>query len=1536
MFYDDLKNAGFSLHNLVHDEDVLFYMSAARTLVKLHTEHYKGLSADHAFNVYKSVVKDAIEKNMIHFLIPKYLADKSYGPELHQIDRFFHAIRDVFPEHAQLIDAHLDSFKRLLENPNDYASIPYSHYYFSKINGADKKIDDLEFTAKLLSIPQTMHHLYNVLNMHISIEPSMFSDSYEPTFLTQTGERIKEGRDPEFDSHVLGLLFLANHKIEKFFNNENQFSDVAKLIWQTFSRTKNINTAINNKNFVSFQNWNEKLKLAHHLRAWCPVSIIGRFLKYSDLNPLPLTQEQLGTLKQINPNYHFDNIDNNSSTYIVNIFDREKNKILNIVKSFDNKKFPDNGTCYELLHLPREEVEQVINPVFLTGVLDSSSSSSYLEDMHHSWVLNPPESFLNTQFFQDLRKHEKFGCCLSRCLSAVKSLFINSGIAGEDLEDVQGCSWAYSHNNTLISVRSVMGDMVDSNPSSCLVIPNTLYIKNQQSLFFSPFLDTRTWSHIQMHYVPHDAVQTNFEKFKTTLAIQLDEKNVKNYKDQIVIKSVFFAITNNNLLQEFFKPVVQAIRASGATGELLPDYYSHRSLKNKEDYEFALKNSDIVPAKMLKVIPPDMPITKDLVTTLKKLSTRKMNLLADNPSLVESDVLKALPVQTKKDILRCNVIDANVVKELNLLPVLASIKTSAAAKKTLQYLDEEELQPYGLEYLSKVTSFRVGTEKLRQLRDFVESQGNSVTPKQAIAAGFDTSLFPKKQINFQSSNKRLTPEQIDELDKMKAFSAEDVQAKINAIPQHRTIISFSKWTGVQRHNNQSSFVTQINIDPTKEQKIKDAGLQDLWTRFTDAVSHAHPVIPNKTLGWIRWTGNTNGVHIDEIQSDIGQNFGRQIAATAAPNQQEEARRRAEEKFPPEQMQKLYDIVFDGKSHQEFLHSAFMESLRKQKKPNQKMKDFVPKETKVHMWSIIPRAKLSGMDTDKKLPLHMQETYVNLPPKEGYTEGEYGELPTQNNEKRAKQKTWKTILRKSFRKNKITLAKGVRHEALKKDLQQYRATGEMGTAYVPQKDEPSFLAANMIYSHNKMQLHPYTPSHPHMKVASSAQGGRDINHDAIHWHQQAQLSPKANIHHGKIMLIGQNGKPQTFDVHAYSRNDHVHNHEFTLHPAKREWMHSAIAGEMASRSLVPQAHLLHDGITHYLLTQHPKEIGPVSESMPLLAQQGDIAEHWVLDHITGTPPRKPEEFFVGSTQYNQGALQMHSRHNSFAFTYSVQNPMRPEGWEAISNLPVPQHLLKKWATIDGDQMVNTIPESEHYRRPNVFSHATLKDRMKERVQQLKSFADNALRPNQPLVTYGDLANALENFRLHESVKQKKNLEVLPPTIHEPSPSHVEAAIHPADLPKATKDIAEAMGGSALMGQQPKAMIGGAHGTASLEAAATQGDVAIHMGIDALMGRPLRAPSNFYFSQTGSMHGKQTPVLPSGSWQSIAHMPVPQSVLQHWLVADEEKILSHFDNSFDKSRIQKRLIALKFIANSGLGKQKLLYGDLIRQLSKIGVQ
>ena len=284
---------------------------------------------------------------------------------------------------------------------------------------------------------------------------------------------------------------------------------------------------------------------------------------------------------------------------------------------------------------------------------------------------------------------------------------------------------------------------------------------------------------------------------------------------------------------------------------------------------------------------------------------------------------------------------------------------------------------------SEGVDVKFGTNKLRQLRDLIEEKGGSVHKK-------DIPNMPKELGKLLDSKGNLTSAKL--------------QQHIDSVPSTKYNVSSSSWKGAQRHSEEPSSVFQLNLTNDHIKQMKDSGVYKTFKKLNEVSEEsAHPVTPS-TIGWVRFTGNKKGGYqIDEVQSDFGSEIHSVAAAQAqdAGHSPEDAAADMERQYPKAHLDKIKQIVFNGKHPSEVLHEAFHQHLRN--------RDVHGAPIAVH--HVKTKMPLAGQDTDKPAPAHMQVGYKQIPEKMGMKPAKYGALPTQKNPKLQGEEQYQDVVRK---------------------------------------------------------------------------------------------------------------------------------------------------------------------------------------------------------------------------------------------------------------------------------------------------------------------------------------------------------------------------------------------------------------------------------------------------------------------------------------------------------------------------------------------
>ncbi len=248
------------------------------------------------------------------------------------------------------------------------------------------------------------------------------------------------------------------------------------------------------------------------------------------------------------------------------------------------------------------------------------------------------------------------------------------------------------------------------------------------------------------------------------------------------------------------------------------------------------------------------------------------------------------------------------------------------------------------------------------------------------------------------------------------WATEDIQKYIDSQPTHRYNYnsSLGDYDYIQRHSHENSnvFRLQMSDDMLKQLKASPAMFRSFMNQHRLSEGSTHPVIPG-TIGWVRWTGDKKGIHVDEVQTDFGTrpwsamieeniqeglkygmiykvNPGPPVEylrqPPLSPADADTMRNRFKQMLPDEHLEGIRGVIWNGKHPAEVLHEAFHQWAR----------DSGFAGTPIHVWSPTAKAFLSDIKPDRPVPGHMHATYKDIPVKMGMVPGVYGELPTQSN------------------------------------------------------------------------------------------------------------------------------------------------------------------------------------------------------------------------------------------------------------------------------------------------------------------------------------------------------------------------------------------------------------------------------------------------------------------------------------------------------------------------------------------------------------
>ena len=295
------------------------------------------------------------------------------------------------------------------------------------------------------------------------------------------------------------------------------------------------------------------------------------------------------------------------------------------------------------------------------------------------------------------------------------------------------------------------------------------------------------------------------------------------------------------------------------------------------------------------------------------------------------------------------------------------------------------------------------TNKLRQLRDWFDQQGISSIHEKDLPLELRQQLM---RVGREHGG---------------IFLRDKIQQAIDSAPPRDYNFSTGTYEtavgATQRHSKENSNVFRLDMTPEQEKQMRDAGVLDAYMRMHGLSQQSgHPVGPG-TLGWVRWTGDKSGVHIDEVQSDYGRpwpsffadQFDRLVReGRLTPAQAQQHLSHYNSQLPEEQRKLIQKIAFGNKHPSEVLHEGFHQWARTHGGLTGAPIHVWQPEAKAYMTMIDPQA-MGRYDIHRAIPGHLQTAYRDIPvDKQGMVEGQYGEIPTQSNKKLQKQPPKKVV------------------------------------------------------------------------------------------------------------------------------------------------------------------------------------------------------------------------------------------------------------------------------------------------------------------------------------------------------------------------------------------------------------------------------------------------------------------------------------------------------------------------------------------------
>jgi minimal CRISPR polymerase domain len=305
------------------------------------------------------------------------------------------------------------------------------------------------------------------------------------------------------------------------------------------------------------------------------------------------------------------------------------------------------------------------------------------------------------------------------------------------------------------------------------------------------------------------------------------------------------------------------------------------------------------------------------------------------------------------------------------IPQADEISREHLGKPTWRDVDAEHLRRGHAQI-----SVKPGLHRMRQVRDHIEGRGGELSPADL---GRPVAQMLGNVGRMPNGN----------------FNSKKIQEHIDSIPGIPLHVDTSEWTGAQRHSKDNSKVLRVSLPTEMTEKLRAQGIQT-----KSGHTESHPGDPISGLGWIRWTGDHKGVHIDEIQHDYS--LGHQKAI---------------EKMLGHPINRVLTDAFHewartGGGKAPSLENSTTQPVNPPIKPPKPNKNMPTVGTPVHIWTPESKAPLSSLEEDQALPAHFQSTYRQNPEKMGMQPGTYGTLPTQSNKSLKGKPTYQDVFRKS--------------------------------------------------------------------------------------------------------------------------------------------------------------------------------------------------------------------------------------------------------------------------------------------------------------------------------------------------------------------------------------------------------------------------------------------------------------------------------------------------------------------------------------------
>jgi hypothetical protein len=218
-------------------------------------------------------------------------------------------------------------------------------------------------------------------------------------------------------------------------------------------------------------------------------------------------------------------------------------------------------------------------------------------------------------------------------------------------------------------------------------------------------------------------------------------------------------------------------------------------------------------------------------------------------------------------------------------------------------------------------------------------------------------------------------------------------------------VTYTKWSGAQRHTDQNNLVIQVNANEKLQKAIKeDKSLRDVYGYINESGRYSsHPTGPY-TVGWARVdTSDPKNWLIEETQSDFAAGLRKEL---------DDLKEKGHKSINING--KDYSIEEFGKYAKKIqdLTSGWLDAAHQA--VNDTAKKAGVKGLYMHGHDV--RAELSGMNEPKPYPQWLQHMYIHYPPENGWSKTDYHKL------KNADNGTARRVSKRPHGKNSLTMWK----------------------------------------------------------------------------------------------------------------------------------------------------------------------------------------------------------------------------------------------------------------------------------------------------------------------------------------------------------------------------------------------------------------------------------------------------------------------------------------------------------------------------------